>query len=138
MTLPLSAVYSYIVRDLAPGEDEPDEAPLTIVCEPLDVPAGASTHGTIILHLPAAPPTKRREAAQRRWLHVLIAARLALRAERVAVRLGQAPAQERVFITWEWALLTVLVALTGVATALLAMGRFGLLSASCPSHRFHE
>jgi len=40
MTKPNDAFYDYIVRELAPTEYEQDEAPITIVCEPLGVPGG--------------------------------------------------------------------------------------------------
>lgn len=48
-----SAIYHYIVRDLAPTEHEPDEAPITIVCEPLVVQGGPSGCGTITMRLQA-------------------------------------------------------------------------------------
>lgn len=53
MPLPSSAVYGYIVRELSPTEHEPDEAPITIVCEPLSAAAGASARGTISMRLKA-------------------------------------------------------------------------------------
>lgn len=53
MSKPKSAIYNYIVRELAPTEHEPDEAPITIVCEPLGVPGGASGCGAITLRLKA-------------------------------------------------------------------------------------
>jgi hypothetical protein len=37
-----SAVYDYVVRELALTEQEPDETPLTIVCEPNEAGSGAS------------------------------------------------------------------------------------------------
>lgn len=51
MPIPSSAIYNYIVRELAPTEHEPDEAPLTIVCEPLSMPDGASARGKISMRL---------------------------------------------------------------------------------------
>ncbi|MFL1492103.1 hypothetical protein [Pseudomonas antarctica] len=51
MTPPLSAVYQYIVRELAPNEHAPDEAPVSIVCEPLNATASPPAQGRIILHL---------------------------------------------------------------------------------------
>ncbi|KAF0866605.1 hypothetical protein [Pseudomonas sp. LD120] len=53
MSRPQSAIYRYIARELAPTEHAPDEAPVSIVCEPLDKTASPSGHGTIILHLEA-------------------------------------------------------------------------------------
>jgi hypothetical protein len=53
MPTPSSAIYDYIVKELAPTEHEPDEAPITIVCEPHSVPGGASTRGTISMRLKA-------------------------------------------------------------------------------------
>lgn len=53
MPKPNSAIYNYLVRELAPTEYEPDEAPITIVCEPLSVPDGASTRGTMSMRLKA-------------------------------------------------------------------------------------
>ena len=53
MLKPASAIYDYIVRELAPTEHEPDEAPLTVVCEPVGMPDGAATHSTITMHLKA-------------------------------------------------------------------------------------
>ena len=53
MPIPTSAIYDYIVRELAPTDHEPDEAPITIVCEPLNVPAGSSVHGTMSMRLKA-------------------------------------------------------------------------------------
>jgi hypothetical protein len=51
MTQPLSDVYRYIVKELAPSEHKPDEPALSIVCEPLSVPGETSNSGTITLHL---------------------------------------------------------------------------------------
>jgi len=53
MPKPSSAIYDYIVRELAPTDHEPDEASITIVCEPLGVPGGASARGTITMRLNA-------------------------------------------------------------------------------------
>ena len=49
----LSAVYHYIVRELSPGEQAPDEAPITIVCEPLGRPDGSTGHATMSMRLKA-------------------------------------------------------------------------------------
>lgn len=46
---PNSATYDYIVRELAPTEHEPDEAPINIVCEPLGVSGGVNARGTITM-----------------------------------------------------------------------------------------
>ncbi len=51
MTQPLSDVYRYIVKELAPSAHKPDEPSLTIVCEPLGVPGKSSKSGTLTLHL---------------------------------------------------------------------------------------
>lgn len=51
MLTPSSAIYSYIVRELAPTDHEPDEAPITIVCEPLGAPGGVSPRGTLSIRL---------------------------------------------------------------------------------------
>jgi hypothetical protein len=53
MSKPSSAIYDYIVRELTPTEHEPDEAPITIVCEPLSVGEGASSRGAISMRLMA-------------------------------------------------------------------------------------
>lgn len=53
MLIPNSAVYDYIVRELAPTEHEPDEAPITIVCEPLAGSGGTSARGTLSMRLKA-------------------------------------------------------------------------------------
>ena len=53
MPKPSSAIYDYIVRELAPTDHEPDEASIAIVCEPLGVPGGASARGTITMRLNA-------------------------------------------------------------------------------------
>ena len=47
-----SDIYRYIVRELAPSPREPDNVPLTIICEPLDE-GEDSPHHTVILHLVA-------------------------------------------------------------------------------------
>ena len=56
MPTPTSAVYDYIVRELVPGDHEPDEAAITIVCEPLSA-AGATgatgACGTLSMRLKA-------------------------------------------------------------------------------------
>lgn len=51
MTQPLSDVYRYIVKELAPSSHNLDEPALSIVCEPLSVPGKPSNSGTITLHL---------------------------------------------------------------------------------------
>jgi len=53
MPKPSSATYDYIIRELAPTEHEPDEAPITVVCQQLGVPTGASSDGTITMRLKA-------------------------------------------------------------------------------------
>ena len=53
MSKPYSTIYQYIVRELAPTEHEPDEAPITIVCEPLGVPGGSSARGAMSMRLKA-------------------------------------------------------------------------------------
>lgn len=53
MSKPYSTIYRYIVRELAPTEHEPDEAPVTIVCEPLGVTDGAGARGTMSFRLKA-------------------------------------------------------------------------------------
>ena len=53
MPIPSSAIYGYIVRELAPTEHEPDEAPITIVCEPLSTPDGSRARNTISMRLVA-------------------------------------------------------------------------------------
>jgi hypothetical protein len=50
---PFSPAYQYIVRELAPTEHEPDEAPITIVCEPLSTGDGATPSGAIFMRLMA-------------------------------------------------------------------------------------
>ncbi len=53
MPKPSSAIYDYIVRELAPTEHEPDEAPIAIVCEPLSVAGGTGPRGKISMRLKA-------------------------------------------------------------------------------------
>ena len=53
MSQPNTAIYDYIVRELAPAEHEPDEAPITIVCEPLSTLDGSPARGRIALRLMA-------------------------------------------------------------------------------------
>lgn len=48
-----SAIYNYIVRELAPSEHEPDEAPITIVCEPLGMPGSSGARGAMSMRLKA-------------------------------------------------------------------------------------
>lgn len=51
MTQPLSDVYRYIVKELAPGVHHPDELALSIVCEPISVAGEPSAGGNITQHL---------------------------------------------------------------------------------------
>ncbi len=51
MSKPSSAIYDYIVRELAPTDHEPDEAPITIVCEPRGVPGEAGARGPMSMRL---------------------------------------------------------------------------------------
>jgi hypothetical protein len=60
MTQPLSDVYRYIVKELAPTPHTPEEPALTIVCEPINEPGTSSLSKTITLHLQAG--TTRAEA----------------------------------------------------------------------------
>lgn len=53
MPIPNSAIYNYIVRELALTEHAPDEAPITIVCEPLVAPGGANVRGALSMRLKA-------------------------------------------------------------------------------------
>ena len=53
MPMPSSAIYTYIVRELAPGEHAPDEAPITIVCDPLGVPGRSGARGALSMRLKA-------------------------------------------------------------------------------------
>lgn len=62
MSIPVSAVYDYIVRELAPTEHEPDEAPITIVCEPLGVPGGANSLGAMSMRLKAGTTSEEARA----------------------------------------------------------------------------
>lgn len=50
MTQPHSDVYRYIVKELKPSAHKPDEASLSIVCEPVNAPGHQST---VTLHLEA-------------------------------------------------------------------------------------
>lgn len=64
MSKPSSAIYDYIVRELAPTEHEPDEAPLAIVCEPLSLSGEPMARGKIYMHLLAgATPDEARAIA---------------------------------------------------------------------------
>ncbi len=65
MLIPSSAIYDYIVRELAPTEHEPDEAPITIVCEPLGVGNGAGTRGTLSMRLKAGTTLEEARAIAR-------------------------------------------------------------------------
>jgi len=51
MLKPSSAIYAYTVRELAPTDHEPDEAPINIICEPLDLHGGSITRGVITMRL---------------------------------------------------------------------------------------
>lgn len=53
MSQPSTAIYDYIVRELAPAEHEPDEAPITIDCEPLSLLDGSPVRGRISMRLMA-------------------------------------------------------------------------------------
>ena len=53
MMKPSSAIYDYIVRELAPTEHEADEAAIAIVCEPLSLAGGSSPRGRISMRLKA-------------------------------------------------------------------------------------
>ena len=53
MSKPRSAIYDYIVRELAPNEHEPSEAPITIVCEPQNAVDGVNPQGAISIRLMA-------------------------------------------------------------------------------------
>lgn len=53
MPIPSSAIYDYIVRELAHTDHEPDEAPITIVCEPLGEQGKAGSRGTLSMRLKA-------------------------------------------------------------------------------------
>jgi hypothetical protein len=63
MSKPYSAIYQYIVRELAPTEHEPDEAPITIVCEPLTVAGGSSVRrGKMSMRLKAGTTPEEAQA----------------------------------------------------------------------------
>lgn len=53
MLKPKSSIYDYIVRELAPTEHEPNEAPITIVCEPVSGGDSTSPQGAISMRLMA-------------------------------------------------------------------------------------
>lgn len=59
MPIPSSAIYDHIVRELSPAQHAPDEAPITIVCEPLNLAEGAEgaqgaqARGTVSMRLKA-------------------------------------------------------------------------------------
>lgn len=53
MPNPIAAIAEYIVRELAPDEHAPDEAPITIVCEPFSQPGGPTAGGAWSLRLKA-------------------------------------------------------------------------------------
>ena len=59
---PGSALYDYIVRELAPTDHEADEASINIVCEPLCVPGGAGVRRTVTLRLKAGTTTEEARA----------------------------------------------------------------------------
>lgn len=48
-----SAIYDYIVRELAPNDHGADEAPITIDCEPLSPLDGSTPAGKISMRLMA-------------------------------------------------------------------------------------
>jgi len=54
MLKPSSAIYDCIAGELARTHHEPDGAPITVVCEPLDLPGGSSTRGVITMRLKSA------------------------------------------------------------------------------------
>jgi hypothetical protein len=60
MSKPNSAFCDCIVRALAPTEHGPDEAPITMVCEPLSLGDGVSPRGAMSMPLMAG--TTREEA----------------------------------------------------------------------------
>ncbi|MEH6685636.1 MAG: hypothetical protein V7693_00070 [Halopseudomonas sabulinigri] len=60
MNQPQSDVYRYIVRELAPTDHTPEQAPITIVCEPQNVPGQDPPNGTVFLHM--LPGTTTEEA----------------------------------------------------------------------------
>ena len=62
MPIPSSAIYNYIVRELAPTQHESDEAPFTIVCEPLGVPDGSSVRGAMSMRLKAGTTSEEARA----------------------------------------------------------------------------
>ncbi|MBC7379642.1 MAG: hypothetical protein H7346_19690 [Burkholderiaceae bacterium] len=49
MPKPRSAIYDYIVRELAPTDHDLDEAPITVAREAHGVPGGVSAQGTITM-----------------------------------------------------------------------------------------
>lgn len=53
MSSPNSAIYDYIVRELAPTDHGADEAPITIDCEPLSTLDGSTPGGKISMRLMA-------------------------------------------------------------------------------------
>ncbi len=65
MSKPSSAIYHYIVRELAPTEHEPDEAPITIVCEPLSVGDRGNPSGAISMRLMAGTTPEEARAIAR-------------------------------------------------------------------------
>lgn len=48
-----AAIAEYVVRELAPSAHEPDEAAITIVCEPFSQPPGAAAGAAWSLRLKA-------------------------------------------------------------------------------------
>jgi len=62
MSKPSSAIYDYIARELAPTEHEPDEAPITIVCEPLTMAGGSSARGKMSMRLKAGTTPEEAQA----------------------------------------------------------------------------
>lgn len=51
MPSPTTAIYDYIVRELAPSEHDANEAPITIVCEPFDAPVGSAPSARLSIRL---------------------------------------------------------------------------------------
>ena len=62
MFKPSSSIYDYIVRELAPHEHEPNEAPITIVCEPLRTGDDANSQGAISMRLMAGTTSEEAHA----------------------------------------------------------------------------
>jgi hypothetical protein len=65
MRPPPTAIYDYILRELAPTEHEEDEAPLTIVCEPLRGSGAPGTDRTFSMRLKAGTTPEEARAIAR-------------------------------------------------------------------------